>query len=147
VYLLANLYSEYRGNNLQALTKMVITYKLIEIRSYNFCHCTHHEQGNRLLNKFFLYSFFSLVKFMKKNWLLTIVSTWHKQVLITYELLGLMQWNKGFQTALEQENKMMPRFLLLSPSFTKKEMFKKFTEFFNNTHLCNQCIQCFILQI
>jgi len=69
-------------------------------------------------------------KFMKKNQSHMIVSTWRKQVPITYISLGLLQWNKDFQTPLEQANKMMSRFLLLSPSFTKKEMFKKFTEFF-----------------
>ena len=53
-----DLYSEYRGNKLQALTKTVVTYKPIEVRSYNFRHCTHHEQGNGLLGKFFLYSSF-----------------------------------------------------------------------------------------
>jgi len=53
-----NLYSEYRGNNLQVLTKTVVTYQPIEVRSYSFCHCTHHEQGNGLLGKFFLYSSF-----------------------------------------------------------------------------------------
>jgi len=82
------------------------------------------------------------VKFMKKNQLCTIVSTWRKQVPITYESLGLLQQNKDFQTPLEQANKMIPRFLLLHPSFTKKEMFKKFTEFFNNMQICTQCIQC-----
>ena len=53
-----DLYSEYRGNKLQALTKTVVTYKPIEVRSYNFCHCTHHEQENGLLGMFFLYSSF-----------------------------------------------------------------------------------------
>ena len=67
---------------------------------------------------------------MKKNWLRTIISTWHKQVPITYESLGLLQRNKDFWTPLEQANKMMSRFLLLRPSFTKKEKFKKSTEFF-----------------
>ena len=53
-----DLYSEYRGNKLQALTKTIVTYKPIEVRSYNFRHCTHHEQGNGWLGKFFLYSSF-----------------------------------------------------------------------------------------
>jgi len=41
--------------------------------------------------------------------------------------LGVLQRNKNFQTPLEQVNN---RFLLLCPFFTKKEIFKKFTEFF-----------------
>ena len=49
-----DLYSEYWGNKLQMPTKTVV----IEVRSYNFCHCTYHEQGNGLLGKFFLYSSF-----------------------------------------------------------------------------------------
>jgi len=40
---------------LQALTKTVVTYKQIEVWSYNFHHCTRHEQGIELLGKFFLY--------------------------------------------------------------------------------------------
>jgi len=43
-----DLYSEYRGNKLQVLTYTVVTYKPIELWSYNFRHCTHHEQGNGL---------------------------------------------------------------------------------------------------
>jgi len=58
-----NLYSKYRGNKLQAFTKMAVMHKPIEVRSYNFHHCTHHEQGNGLLGKFFLYlSFFTACK-------------------------------------------------------------------------------------
>jgi len=52
-----NLYSEYKGNKLQALTKTVVVYQPIEVQSYNF-HCTHHEQWNRLLGKCILYSSF-----------------------------------------------------------------------------------------
>jgi len=76
-------------------------------------------------------------KFVKKDRARTIVSTWRKQAPITYESLGLLQGNKDIRTPLEQANKMMSRFLLLRPSFTKKEMFKKFTKFFQqyaNTH-------------
>ena len=40
----------YRGNKLQVLTKTFVTYKKVEVRSYNFCHCTHHEQENGLLS-------------------------------------------------------------------------------------------------
>ena len=58
-----DLYCEYRGNKLQVLTKMVVTYKQIEVQIYNFCHCICHEQGNELLGKFFLYlSFFTAFK-------------------------------------------------------------------------------------
>ena len=53
-----NLYSKYRGNKLQALTKIVVTYEQIELRSYDFCHCARHEQRNELLGKFFSYSSF-----------------------------------------------------------------------------------------
>jgi len=53
-----DLYSEYSGNKLQALTKTVVTSKPIKVRSYNFRHCTQHEQGNGWLGKFFLYSSF-----------------------------------------------------------------------------------------
>jgi len=53
-----DLYSKYWRNKLQEFTKMVVTYKQIEVRSYNFHHCAHHEQGNLLLGKSFLYSSF-----------------------------------------------------------------------------------------
>jgi len=69
-------------------------------------------------------------KFIKKNWSHTLVSTWPKQAPIIYESFGLLLRNKHFQTPLEQANKLMSRFLLLRPSFTKKEMFKKFVELF-----------------
>jgi len=61
-----------------------------------------------------------------KNRLRTIILMWLKQAPISYESLGLLQQNKNFWTPLEQANKMMSRFLLLRPSFTKKETFKKF---------------------
>ena len=58
-----DLYSEYWGNRLQVPTKTVVTYKPIEVRSYNFRYCTHHEQGNGVLGKFLLYSpFFTAFK-------------------------------------------------------------------------------------
>ena len=72
------------------------------------------------------------VKFMKKNRLSMIASTRRKQMLIMYVSSGLLQRNKDSPTPLEQANKMISRFLLLVPSFTKKEGLKKFTEFFNN---------------
>jgi len=52
------------ANKLQALTKKTVeAYKPIEVQSNNFHHCTHHEQGNGLLGKFFLYlSFFTACK-------------------------------------------------------------------------------------
>ena len=53
-----DMYSKYRENKLQALTKMVITYQRIEVQSYNFHHRVRHEQGNQLLGKIFLYSTF-----------------------------------------------------------------------------------------
>ena len=49
---------KYRENKLQALTKTVVTYQRIEVRSYNFHHRVHHEQGNQLLGMVFLYSSF-----------------------------------------------------------------------------------------
>ena len=51
-----DLYSEHRRNKLQALTKTVVAYQQIEVRSYIFCHCTCHAQGNGLLDNFYLYS-------------------------------------------------------------------------------------------
>ena len=58
-----DLYSKYRENKLQALTKMVVTYQQIEVRRYNFHHRFCHEQGNQLLGKIFLYSpFFTAYK-------------------------------------------------------------------------------------
>ena len=53
-----DLYSKYRENKLQALTKTVVTYQRIEVRSYNFHHRVRHEQGNQLLGTFILYSLF-----------------------------------------------------------------------------------------
>ena len=49
-----DLYSKYRENKLPALSKMVVNYQRIEVRSYNFHHRVRHEQGNQLLGKFFL---------------------------------------------------------------------------------------------
>ena len=86
-------------------------------------------------------------KFMKKNRLRMIVSMGCKQVPITYESLGLQQRNKNFRTPVEQANKMMLRFLLLRSSFTEKEHSNNLRSFLNNTQICIQCIQCFILQI
>ena len=57
-----DLYSAYRENKLQALTKMVVTCEWIEVQSYNFCHCACYEQGNQLLGKFFSYSSFTAFK-------------------------------------------------------------------------------------
>jgi len=130
-------------NKLQVLTKEVVTYKPIEVRSYNFRHCTHHEQGNGWLGEVFLYSSFFTAfegRIHEKNWSRTIVSTWCKQAPITYESLGVLQRNRDFLTPLEQANKMMSRLLSLRSSFTKKETFKKFMNFFfNNTQICTQC--------
>ena len=53
-----DLYSKYRENKLQALTKTVVTYQRIEVQSQTFHHRVHHEQGNKLLGTFFLYSLF-----------------------------------------------------------------------------------------
>ena len=47
-----------------------------------------------------------------------------------YVSLGLLQRNNDFPTPVEQANKMISRFLLLVPSFTKKDVFKKFIGFF-----------------
>jgi len=58
-----DLYSTYRGNKLQALTKTIVTCKRIKVLSYNFLHCACHEQGNRLPGKFFsCLSFFTAFK-------------------------------------------------------------------------------------
>ena len=58
-----DMYSKYRENKLQALTKTVVTYQRIDVRSYNFRHHVRREQRNQLLGKFFLYSpFFTAYK-------------------------------------------------------------------------------------
>ena len=58
-----DLYSKFRENKLQALTKTVVTYQWIEVQSYTFHQCVRHEQENELLGKFFLYSpFFNACK-------------------------------------------------------------------------------------
>ena len=73
------LYSECRGNKLQTLAKMVATCKQIEVQSFNFRHCTRHEQGNRLLGKFFSYSsFFTTFK-----------GKIHEEKSITYNLFNM----------------------------------------------------------
>ena len=51
-----DVYSKYRENKLQALTKTVVSYQRIEVRNYNFHHRICHEQRNRLLEKFVIYS-------------------------------------------------------------------------------------------
>ena len=56
--------------NYRHLQKMVITYKQIDVQSYNFRHCTCHEQDNGLMGKFFFTHPSSLhlkANFMKKN--------------------------------------------------------------------------------
>ena len=96
---------------------------------------------NREINYWVSFSFthpsslHTKAEFVKRNGLCTIASKWRKQMLITYVSLGLLQRNKDFQTPLEQANKIISRVFLLVPSFIKKEVFKKFTEFFNNTQL------------
>ena len=58
-----DMYSKYRENKLQALTKTVVTYQRIDVRSYNFCHHVRREQRNQLLGKAFLNSpFFTAYK-------------------------------------------------------------------------------------
>jgi len=49
-------------------------------------------------------------KFMKKNQLRTIVSTWCKQVPITYELFGLLQRNMIFEFLLSRRIRWCPGF-------------------------------------
>ena len=74
-----DLYSEYRINKLQALTKTVVTCKWIEVWSYNFRYCACHEQGNGLLGKFFSYSsFFTAFK-----------GNIHEEKSITYECFNV----------------------------------------------------------
>ena len=51
-------------------------------------------------------------------------------MLITSVSLGLLQRNKDFPMLLEQANKMISRVVLLVSFFTKKEVFKKFMDFF-----------------
>ena len=53
-----DLYSKYRENKLKVSTITVVTYQRIEVQSYNFHYRVHHELGNQLLGKFFLYSSF-----------------------------------------------------------------------------------------
>ena len=47
-----DMYSKYRKNILQALTKTVVTYQRIEVHSSNVHHRVRHEHGNQLLGKF-----------------------------------------------------------------------------------------------
>ena len=50
-----DLYSKYRESKLQVLTKIVVTYKKQNgVWSRTLYHPIFHEQGNRLLGKFFL---------------------------------------------------------------------------------------------
>jgi len=51
-----NLYSNYRENKLQALTKMDITYEWNVTRNCNLHHHVHNEQEHQLLGKFFSYN-------------------------------------------------------------------------------------------
>ena len=73
-----DMYSKYRENKLQALTKMVVTYQRIGVRSYNFHHRVRHEQGNQLLGTFPFTHHSSLhtkAKSVKKNQSRTIALT------------------------------------------------------------------------
>ena len=94
-----NMYSKYRENKLQALTKTFVTYQQIEVQSYTFHHCVCHEQGNQLLGKGFLYlPFFTAYKGEICE------EKWRKQMLITYVSLGLLQQNLNFSWAGEYDD-------------------------------------------
>ena len=60
-------------------------------------------------------------------------------MVITYVSVGLLQRNKDFPIPHEEANKMISRFLLLVSSFTKKEAFNKFMDFFNNMQNFHPC--------
>jgi len=79
-----DLYSEYRESKLQALTKTVVTYKQIEVGSYNSCHCAHHKQGNQLLHCIsfsFIYPSFLYFNFEGEP---------HEEKSILYDCFGMM---------------------------------------------------------
>ena len=64
------LHNLYRENKLQAPTKTIVTYERIDIRSYNFHHRVHHEQGNQLMGRFSFTrpsSLHTKAEFMKKK--------------------------------------------------------------------------------
>ena len=63
------------------------------------------------------------------------IASMFKQTLTICVYLNLLQRNKDFPIPHDETNKMISRFLLLVPSFTKKEAFKIFMEFFNNTQI------------
>ena len=48
-----NLYSKYRENKLQALTKIDVTYEWSEVQTQNLHHRACHELRNGLLGKLF----------------------------------------------------------------------------------------------
>ena len=65
-----DLYSKYRENKLHALTKTVLTYQWIMVRSSTFHHRVRHELGNQLLVSLFFTrpsSLHTKAKFVKKN--------------------------------------------------------------------------------
>ena len=64
-----DMYSKYRENKLQALTKTVVTYQQIEVRSYNFHHRVRHEWESISGYVFPLITLFTAYKneFVKKN--------------------------------------------------------------------------------
>jgi len=41
-----DLYTKYRENKLQALTKMDVTYKWSKVKAWNLHHCVCHEMRN-----------------------------------------------------------------------------------------------------
>ena len=142
-----DLYSEYRGNKLQAHTKMVVTYKPIEAV---FAIVLTINKGMDYWVSFSFTHPSSLhlkAKFMKKNRSRTIVSTWRKQAPITYESLDLLQRNKDFQTPLSRWKRWCPGFCYYALLSLRKKRSNNLRNIFNNTQICTQCSQCFILQI
>jgi len=104
---------------------MVVTYKWIEVQSYNFCHCTRHEQENGSLGKFFLYSsFFTAIK-----------NKIHEEKSIAYDCFDVdkcpdLTYPATKRTFLNSW-RWCPDFYYYT---LLQETFKKFTEFFSAIH-------------
>ena len=108
-----DLYSKYRENKLQVLTKIDVTYELSDAQTQNLYHRVCRELRNGLLGKLFLLLPFitsNKVEIHEETLIATTTPTSRELTAITYNSFGALQSNKDFLAPLAWANKMIPRF-------------------------------------
>jgi len=131
-----DLYSKYRENKLQALTKTDVFYECSEVRTQNLHYRVCHELRNGLLGKLFLLLSFITANKVEIHEETLIVNNrfdvtwisghslqflWPTAEIFELLLLGRIRWYPGFN-----------RWALPSP---RTRRVKKLMEFFQNTQL------------